>query len=48
MFTSQYDPNKAQNAISFLDEWSAIIADMVAFFKAFWEKISGLFTAEEE
>lgn len=48
MFTSVYDPEKAQNAISFLDEWSTIIADMVDFFKKFWEKISGLFAAEEE
>ncbi len=47
MFTTQYDPEKAQNAISFLGEWSTIIADMIAFFKEFWAKISGLFTTEE-
>lgn len=47
MFTTQYDPEKAENAIGFLNEWSTIIADMIAFFKAFWEKISGLFATEE-
>ena len=47
MFTSIYDPEKATNAISFLDTWSTIIADMIAFFEEFWAKISTLFTTTE-
>ena len=48
MFTTQYDSTKAENAIGFLNNWSNIIADLIAFFKEFWAKISGLLTKEEE
>lgn len=40
-------PNKAETAIAFLNEWAGYIEQFIEICKNFFEKIKGLFATEE-
>lgn len=39
--------NKAENAVSFLEEWSTWLVELINIFKDFFERISEAFKTEE-